>query len=118
MREEKTLMEIGPRFVMNIISVFAGSFGGEILYKNPDYVTPNQVCFSFGSWICLNDEIRRMNKMKKAKPTYDEKAEQRSRRAENKMKWAPQKDILDDVFSAKEKADVDDFMDEIENFGQ
>jgi ribosome biogenesis protein BRX1 len=43
MREEKTLMEIGPRFVMNIISVFAGSFGGEILYKNPDYITPNQV---------------------------------------------------------------------------
>jgi hypothetical protein len=56
--------------------------------------------------------------MKKAKPSFDEKSEQRSKRIENKIKWAPQKDILDDVFSGKDKEDIDDFMNEIENFGQ
>jgi ribosome biogenesis protein BRX1 len=52
MKEEKTLMEIGPRFVMNVISVFAGSFGGELLYKNPNYVTPNQVYFDYSDYLC------------------------------------------------------------------
>ena len=34
------LNEIGPRFTLNLIKIFDGSFGGPIIYSNPDYVTP------------------------------------------------------------------------------
>ncbi|EFX71002.1 hypothetical protein DAPPUDRAFT_256230 [Daphnia pulex] len=30
-----------PRFVLNPIKVFDGSFGGETIWENPSYVTPN-----------------------------------------------------------------------------
>lgn len=33
----------GPRFVMNPIKIFAGSFGGATLWSNPEYVSPNLV---------------------------------------------------------------------------
>ena len=33
----------GPRFVLNPIRVFEGSFGGATLYMNPHYISPNQV---------------------------------------------------------------------------
>ena len=29
--------------VLNPIKIFEGSFGGETLWENPDYVTPNAV---------------------------------------------------------------------------
>jgi ribosome biogenesis protein BRX1 len=35
------LTEIGPRFVLQLIKVFSGSFGGPTLYENPQYITPN-----------------------------------------------------------------------------
>ncbi|CAI8034207.1 Ribosome biogenesis protein BRX1 homolog [Geodia barretti] len=35
------LTEIGPRFVLQLIKVFSGSFGGPTLYENPHYITPN-----------------------------------------------------------------------------
>ncbi|KAK8381475.1 hypothetical protein O3P69_018505 [Scylla paramamosain] len=38
------LSEIGPRFVLNPIKVFDGSFGGETLWDNPKFVTPNTIC--------------------------------------------------------------------------
>ncbi|KAJ2708871.1 Ribosome biogenesis protein brx1, partial [Coemansia spiralis] len=38
-----TLVEIGPRFVLNPIRIFEGSFGGPTLYENPRYVSPNAV---------------------------------------------------------------------------
>lgn len=34
---------LGPRFVLNPIRVFEGSFGGSTLYQNPNYVSPNDV---------------------------------------------------------------------------
>ena len=34
---------LGPRFVLNPIKVFDGSFGGETLWENSNYVTPNTV---------------------------------------------------------------------------
>lgn len=42
-RSEDTLslVEIGPRFVLNPIRVFACSFGGPTLYQNGEYVSPN-----------------------------------------------------------------------------
>ncbi|KAI8321970.1 Brix-domain-containing protein [Martensiomyces pterosporus] len=38
-----TLVEIGPRFVLNTIRIFEGSFGGPTLYENPKYISPNAV---------------------------------------------------------------------------
>ncbi|KAL8203997.1 UNVERIFIED_CONTAM: Ribosome biogenesis protein BRX1 [Gekko kuhli] len=39
--EDATLVEIGPRFVLNLIKIFQGSFGGQTLYENPNYQSPN-----------------------------------------------------------------------------
>lgn len=41
LEEDGQLAEIGPRFVLNPIKVFNGSFGGETMWENPNYVTPN-----------------------------------------------------------------------------
>jgi hypothetical protein len=44
--EDAALVEIGPRFVLNLIKIFQGSFGGPTLYENPHYQSPNMVsCF-------------------------------------------------------------------------
>jgi ribosome biogenesis protein BRX1 len=37
------LLFSGPRFVLNPIRIFKGSFGGPTLYQNPKYVSPNEV---------------------------------------------------------------------------
>ncbi|XP_041042203.1 ribosome biogenesis protein BRX1 homolog [Carcharodon carcharias] len=39
--EDGALVEIGPRFVLNLIKIFQGSFGGPTLYENPTYQSPN-----------------------------------------------------------------------------
>ncbi|KAK6934288.1 Brix domain [Dillenia turbinata] len=39
--EKMTLVEVGPRFCLNPIKIFGGSFGGPTLYENPFYVSPN-----------------------------------------------------------------------------
>ncbi|XP_013916671.1 PREDICTED: ribosome biogenesis protein BRX1 homolog, partial [Thamnophis sirtalis] len=39
--EDGALVEIGPRFVLNLIKIFQGSFGGQTLYQNPHYQSPN-----------------------------------------------------------------------------
>ncbi|XP_072018960.1 ribosome biogenesis protein BRX1 homolog [Amphiura filiformis] len=39
--EDASLAEIGPRFALNLIKIFGGSFGGPVLYENPHYVSPN-----------------------------------------------------------------------------
>lgn len=41
--EDASLVEIGPRFVLNIIKLFQGSFGGPTLYENPGFKSPNMV---------------------------------------------------------------------------
>jgi ribosome biogenesis protein BRX1 len=42
-KKERTLSEIGPRFVLHLHRIFQGSFGGPTLYLNPDYVSPNKI---------------------------------------------------------------------------
>jgi len=37
------LVEIGPRFVLNPIRIFSGSFGGSTLYQNSNYISPNAI---------------------------------------------------------------------------
>ncbi|XP_067935786.1 ribosome biogenesis protein BRX1 homolog [Watersipora subatra] len=39
--ESGSLVEIGPRFVLNPVKIFAGSFGGATLWQNPHYTSPN-----------------------------------------------------------------------------
>lgn len=41
--DNMTLIEVGPRFCLNPIKIFGGSFGGPTLYQNPLYVSPNQI---------------------------------------------------------------------------
>ncbi|XP_044003993.1 ribosome biogenesis protein BRX1 homolog [Aphidius gifuensis] len=38
--EDGGLAEIGPRFVLNPVKIFAGSFGGETIWDNPKYISP------------------------------------------------------------------------------
>jgi ribosome biogenesis protein BRX1 len=40
---DTSLVEIGPRFVLNPMRIFAGSFSGQTLYTNPDFVSPNAI---------------------------------------------------------------------------
>lgn len=64
---ETDSVQVGPRFCLNPIKIFGGSFGGPTLYENPFYVSPNQVrkvlsfllrfeCKSLCS-ICIVDKI-------------------------------------------------------------
>ncbi|KAJ7981713.1 ribosome biogenesis protein BRX1-like [Quillaja saponaria] len=41
--DKMTLIEVGPRFCLNPIKIFGGSFGGPTLYENPLYVSPNEI---------------------------------------------------------------------------
>ena len=40
---DMSLVEVGPRFCLNPVKMFAGSFQGMTLYENPAYVSPNTV---------------------------------------------------------------------------
>ena len=39
--QPSVLVEIGPRFVLDIIKIFSKSLGGATLYSNPRYISPN-----------------------------------------------------------------------------
>lgn len=41
--EDGGLAEIGPRFVLNPVKIFAGSFGSDTLWDNPHYISPAKV---------------------------------------------------------------------------
>lgn len=41
--ESTSMVEIGPRFVLDPIRIFRGSFGGQTLFQNPNFVSPNEV---------------------------------------------------------------------------
>ncbi|XP_077260132.1 ribosome biogenesis protein BRX1 homolog isoform X2 [Temnothorax americanus] len=38
--EDGALAEIGPRFVLNPVKIFSGSFGSDTLWDNPHYISP------------------------------------------------------------------------------
>jgi len=42
-KSKTEIVEIGPRFALNLIRIFGGSFGGPTLFQNGDYVSPNEV---------------------------------------------------------------------------
>eukprot|EP00252_Welwitschia_mirabilis_P018412 TRINITY_DN40930_c0_g1_i1.p1 TRINITY_DN40930_c0_g1~~TRINITY_DN40930_c0_g1_i1.p1 ORF type:complete len:312 (-),score=56.95 TRINITY_DN40930_c0_g1_i1:196-1131(-) len=41
--DKMTLIEVGPRYCLNPIKIFGGSFTGQTLYENPYYVSPNAI---------------------------------------------------------------------------
>ena len=41
--KETSLVEIGPRLVLTLVRIYEHSFGGRTLFKNPLYVSPNEV---------------------------------------------------------------------------
>lgn len=41
--ENATLVEVGPRACLDPIKMFAGSFGGPVIYENTAYVSPNAI---------------------------------------------------------------------------
>ncbi|KOB66591.1 Brix domain-containing protein 2-like protein [Operophtera brumata] len=45
--EDGALAEIGPRFVLNPVKIFSGSFGGTTLWENPKYVSPAKLRQAF-----------------------------------------------------------------------
>ncbi|TPX59822.1 hypothetical protein PhCBS80983_g02236 [Powellomyces hirtus] len=55
--KEISLIEIGPRFVLNIMRIFDGSFGGSTLFENKDFVGPNQI--RRAKRVELSDEYKR-----------------------------------------------------------
>jgi len=40
--EDGSLVEIGPRFCLNLVKIFDGPFSGAVIYTNPHYVAPNK----------------------------------------------------------------------------
>jgi ribosome biogenesis protein BRX1 len=78
-----SMVEIGPRFVLDPIRVFRGSFGGQTLYLNPDYQSPN--------------EIRSMEKRDQGNSYVDRKQSQKKRKERNENIVVPE-DPLDSVF--------------------
>jgi ribosome biogenesis protein BRX1 len=78
-----SLVEIGPRFVLNPVRIFRGSFGGQTLYRNPDFVSPN--------------EIRAAERRNKGSAYMDRKNQQKRRKIRKEELVVPE-DPLDSVF--------------------
>jgi len=82
--KEFTLVEIGPQFVMNLMKIFANSFGGATLYENPEYLSPNKV--------------RRMEKLQVA-TKYVKRITQNKDKKSRQVKNVAPRDELDEIFN-------------------
>lgn len=78
-----SLCEVGPRFCLNPIKIFAGSFGGPGLYENPVYTSPNAVRAA-------------MKRQQGGK--YSVKVQAKQRRKEHVQKNPMPRDALEDTF--------------------
>lgn len=91
---EKTLVEIGPRFVLDPIRILSGGFSGAVLWDNPEYLTPS----AERSLKTAEEKKERLLKERK-----ERKQEQR-RHTKQSMPG-----VLDDVFAdSEEERDEDD----------
>jgi len=63
--ERQSLVEIGPRFVMDPIKIFDGSFGGATLWSNPDYISPTAMRIQLAKKIGSKYEARLVSKGKR-----------------------------------------------------
>uniref|UniRef100_A0A8B9RP08 Ribosome biogenesis protein BRX1 homolog n=1 Tax=Astyanax mexicanus TaxID=7994 RepID=A0A8B9RP08_ASTMX len=93
--EDASLVEIGPRFVLNLIKIFQGSFGGPTLYENPHFQSPNS--------------YRRMVRMAKAAKQKERQMVKEIRLEKRReVKEVLTEDVTDDVFvtPAEEKPEM------------
>ncbi|XP_054713810.1 ribosome biogenesis protein BRX1 homolog [Uloborus diversus] len=80
-----SLVEIGPRFVMNLIKIFDGSFCGSVLYSNTNYVTPS---------------AHRRNLKKEAISRYKQKFDSKRLLAMRRPEESFKTDPYDEIFKA------------------
>ncbi|KAI9011351.1 Brix domain-containing protein [Gaertneriomyces semiglobifer] len=78
-----SLVEIGPRFVLSIMRIFDGSFGGSTLFANSEFVSPN--------------EVRRQRKIEMSQE-YRRRMQNAQKRIEKKKETRLPADPLADVF--------------------
>ncbi|XP_071322324.1 ribosome biogenesis protein BRX1 homolog [Trachinotus anak] len=73
--EDASLVEIGPRFVLNLIKIFQGSFGGPTLYENPGFQSPNmhrrEIRLAAAAKVREKQMVKEMQKMKKTDTKVD-----------------------------------------------
>ncbi|XP_063312914.1 ribosome biogenesis protein BRX1 homolog [Pelobates fuscus] len=67
--EDASLVEIGPRFVLNPIKIFQGSFGGPTLFENPHYQSPNMhrrlIRLATAAKVRERQQVKELQKLKK-----------------------------------------------------
>ncbi|XP_018606644.1 ribosome biogenesis protein BRX1 homolog [Scleropages formosus] len=93
--EDASLVEIGPRFVLNLIKIFQGSFGGPTLYENPSFQSPNM--------------HRRMIRLATATKVREKQMVRELQRMKKKEEKPPvSKDVTEEVFAtpAEEKPEM------------
>ncbi|XP_076277278.1 ribosome biogenesis protein BRX1 homolog [Lasioglossum baleicum] len=81
--EDGGLAEIGPRFVLNPVKIYNGSFGGEALWENPTYISPTKF---------------RQSINKKAAGKYMNKVEQKLVQEISKPKESYSLNPIDEIF--------------------
>ncbi|KAG7241102.1 hypothetical protein INR49_025845 [Caranx melampygus] len=73
--EDASLVEIGPRFVLNLIKIFQGSFGGPTLYENPGFQSPNmhrrEIRLAAAAKVREKQMVKELQKMKKTDAKED-----------------------------------------------
>ncbi|XP_060917048.1 ribosome biogenesis protein BRX1 homolog [Labrus mixtus] len=73
--EDASLVEIGPRFVLNLIKVFRGSFGGATLFENPKFKSPNmhrrEIRLAASARVREKQMVKELQKMKRTEAKED-----------------------------------------------
>jgi len=67
--EDGGLAEVGPRFVMNPVKIFEGSFAGDPIWENSKYVSPSKNRQILKKWRKINTLIE-LNKRLQRKPKH------------------------------------------------
>lgn len=95
--EDGALAEIGPRFVLNPIKIFSGSFTGVPLWENPNYVSPAK----YRQQVKLDAKYRYVNRIQ-------QKIHKEITKPKESYKLTP----LDDMFKGNPEEKALDFVEE------
>ncbi|CAG8463530.1 19334_t:CDS:2 [Gigaspora margarita] len=90
--KDLSLVEIGPRFVLNVIRIFEGSFCGSTIYANPEFISPNQVRRNFRMAKAARHQARMVAK-------------------EEKRRKVANSDLPDDPLTLSDFSDISNFSD-------
>lgn len=80
---QTSLIEIGPRFVLDPIRIFSGSFWGQTIYQNQDFVSPSNI---------------RADRLRHKGGEYKARKESQIARKRRKEELVVEEDPLDSVF--------------------